>query len=135
MWTCPICKRTFAKAKQPHSCRKIPINEHFKNKPKAKQLFDFLVTQIHDNVGECKIVSLPCCIHLYGKYDFLTALPKKDKLEIRFALGRKLDSPTLIQFVPVSAMMYKNCFAVRSEKEIDKQFIGWIKESYQLKVT
>jgi hypothetical protein len=84
-------------------------------------------------VGGCKVISLPCCVHLYGKYDFLAALPKKDSLEIRFGLGRKLDGPTFVRSVPVSGRMYKNCFEIRSEKEIDKKFISWMKESYQLR--
>ncbi len=82
MWTCPKCKRVFNKKDQPHSCNKIPLDQHFKNKEKAKELFDHLIDQIGTGIGKCKIISLPCCIHLYGNYDYLALLPKKDQLEI-----------------------------------------------------
>src|SRR4030043_1753745 len=108
MWTCPNCKRIFEKTKQPHTCRQVALERHFKNKDKAKELFDCLVNQINGKIGKCRVISIPCCIHLFGNYDFLAALPKKDKLEIRFALDRKLDSPGLKQSVPMSAKVFKN---------------------------
>lgn len=111
----------------------MPIKQHFLNKPLAKELFNYLVDQINNNVGKCKIISIPCCIHLFGNYDFLAALPKKDGLEVRFALDRVLDSPRLKVSVPLSQKTFKNCFEIRSNKEFDQEFIGWIKESYNLK--
>jgi len=133
MWTCSKCGRIFKKANQPHSCRKIPLKQHFKNKDQAKELFDYLVSQINSKIGKCKIISIPCCIHLFGQYDFLAALPKKDRLEIRFALDRKIDSSRLKQCVPLSKKFFKNCFDIYSKKEINEEFIGWLREAYYLK--
>ena len=72
-------------------------------------------------------------MHLYGNYEFLAALPKKDRIEIRFALDRKLNSPQLKVCVPISSKVFKNCFNIGSKQEIDNEFIGWLKESYYLK--
>ncbi len=133
MWTCPKCGRIFTKEKQPHSCKKIPLEKHFQNKDTAKEIFDYLVGKVNSKVGKCKIISIPCCVHLFGNYDFLAALPKKDRLEIRFALGRKLNTSSLKQCVPMPAKVFKNCFDVYNKREIDEKFIGWLKESYHLK--
>jgi hypothetical protein len=133
MWTCPKCNRIFNKENQPHSCETLPLEKHFENKAQAKELFDYLLKQVSNYIGEYKVISLPCCVHLFGKYDFLAALPKKDKLEIRFALDKKLDSPKLKQFVPLSAHLYKNCVDICSKQDIDKELIGWLKTSYYLK--
>ena len=133
MWTCPNCGRIFKKAKQPHSCKKVSIESHFKNKSKAKELFDYLFESITTKVGKCKIVSLPCCVHLFGTYDFLAALPKKDKIEIRFALDRKIANPRLKVSVPLSSKTFKNCFDIYSKEEFDDEFMSWLKESYHLK--
>ncbi len=133
MWTCTKCGRIFAKVKQPHSCKKISLELHFKNKYKAKKLFEFLVKQISEKIGKYKIISIPCCIHLFGKYDFLAALPKKNGLEIRFALNREFNSQRLKQSVPLSAKVFKHCFEIASDKEINDEFIEWLKESYHLK--
>jgi hypothetical protein len=133
MWTCPNCGRIFEKAKQPHSCRKIPLEEHFKNKSKAKELFDLLHKRIGQEIGSCRIISIPCCIHLFGHYDFLAALPKKDRLEIRFALDEKLNSPRLKQGVAMSNRIYKNCTDISSSEDIDEDLVGWLTRSFHLK--
>ncbi|MCL5433175.1 MAG: DUF5655 domain-containing protein [Patescibacteria group bacterium] len=133
MWTCPNCNRIFKKAKQPHSCKKVSVESHFENKEKARELFDFLHRRIEEKIGKCKIVSLPCCVHLFGTYDFIAILPKKNGVEIRFALDRKLDTPRLKVSVPMSSKVFKNCFDIENKQEIDGEFIGWLKESYHLK--
>lgn len=133
MWTCPNCGRIFIKASQLHSCKKVPIGSHFINKATALELYNFLLRQIETNIGKYKVVSLPCCIHLFGNYDFMAVLPKKDSIEIRFALNRPLNTPRLKVSVPMSAKVFKNCFDIGSNKEIDSEFMKWLKESYHLK--
>lgn len=133
MWTCPECDRIFNKTSQPHSCRKISLKEHFKNKNKAKELFDALVKEINAKIGKCRIISLPCCIHLFGTYDFLAALPKKDRLDIHLSLNRKLDTPRLKQAVPMSCKTFLNCLNINEVKEIDEELIRWLGEAYHLK--
>ena len=135
MWTCPKCQRIFVKTKQPHSCQKIPLEQHFKHKEKAKVLFDLLLKAIYKEIGPCKIISLPCCIHLFGNNDFLAALPKKNMLEIRFALDRVLTSQRLKVGIAVSAGAYKNCIHIGAKTEIDTELISWLRQSYNLKGT
>lgn len=103
------------------------------NKSFAKDLFDHLLRRLEEEVGTCKVLSIPCCIHLFGTYDFLAVLPKRDGIEIRFALDRRLDSPRLKVCVPMSKKVFKNCFAIGSKQELDREFISWLKESYYLK--
>ena len=133
MWSCTKCGRFFEKAKQSHSCTKVPIGQHFKNKIKAKELYDYLVEQINKRIGKTKLISLPCCVHLFGNYDFLAVLPKMNGLEIRFILDHKIESPRFKQGVPVSLKFYKNCVDINNQQEIDEELINWLKESYHLK--
>lgn len=132
MWTCNTCGRMFEKDNQPHTCRKIPLEEHFQNKNTAKEIFNYLVRVINEKVGGCQIISLPCCVHLFGAYDFLVVLPKKDRLEIRFSLHRKLETPKLKLSIPVSKTSFKHCVDVRTIEEIDDELIKWLDESYRL---
>lgn len=130
MWKCPKCGRIFEREGQMHSCNKVPLEEHFKNKDEAKTLFDYLVKIINTEIGHTEIISLPCCIHLFGKYDFIAILPKKYGLEIRFSLDRQLKNPRIIQVVPLSSKSFKNCLKIESTKEIDSELIDWLRESY-----
>lgn len=133
MWTCVNCGRVFKKTKQPHSCQKIPLGQHFKNKEKEKELFNFLLKTINKKVGKCRVISLPCCIHLFGSYDFLAVLPKKERLEIVFVLRKKLNSPRLKKTLPVSASAIENCIDIATAKEVDKELIKWLSEAYHLR--
>jgi len=133
MWKCPKCDRIFEKKDQVHSCKRILLEKHFKGKEKAKELFDVLLRKINGNIGKAKIISIPCCIHLFGKYDFLAALPKKDGLEIRLGLDRILKSKRLKIAIPLSSRYYKNCLDIKDENKIDEELLGWIKEAYHLK--
>jgi hypothetical protein len=133
MWTCLKCGRIFKRTDQPHSCHKIILEQHFKNKEHAKKLFNFLVNLINEKIGKCKIISLPCCVHLFGHYDFLAALPKKDRLEIRFTLNRILKNSRLKQSVPISSKSFKNCIDITNENEIDGELLNWLIEAYHLK--
>lgn len=133
MWKCKKCGRIFEKTEQVHSCRSIPLAEHFKNKKQAKEIFDFLVRKINSQIGKVKIVSLPCCVHLFGKYDFLAALPKKDSLEIRFANDSRINDSRVRLSVPVSQKNFKICLEVNSKKEIDGKVFAWLKHAYFFK--
>lgn len=133
MWTCPKCDRIFERQGQMHSCQKVPIEQHFSNKNMAKDLFDALLKETKTNVGPCKIISLPCCIHLFGIYDFLAILPKKDSLEVRFSLDRIIDSARITQSVPLSKSSYKNCLMITSKDQIDSELLSWLNESYHQK--
>ena len=132
-WTCKKCGRIFLKKNQMHSCKSYPIDLHFKNKDRAKKLYAQLLKITEKKVGKCKEVSLPCCIHWFGTYDFIALLPKKDKLEIRFALDEKIKSKRIFSTVPLSKNNYKNCLYVEKKEDIDKELIGWIKRSYNFK--
>jgi hypothetical protein len=133
MWKCPICNRTFERKGQSHSCKTVSIEEHFRNKELANEIFDQLFDDISNNIGSCEITSLPCCVHLFGKYDFLAALPKRDRLEIRFGLNRELSSSRIKQSVPTSLTSYKHCLDLRATTEIDKELLNWLAEAYHLK--
>ncbi|MFC1624778.1 hypothetical protein ACFL15_00140 [Patescibacteria group bacterium] len=88
MWTCPKCERIFKKENQPHSCKKVSLNKHFENKDEAREIFNYLVEKVN-YIGKCKIISIPCCVHLFGKYDFLAAFPKKEFL-VKAGVSEKL---------------------------------------------
>jgi hypothetical protein len=133
MWKCPNCGRTFEKHGQMHSCQTKSLDEHFKNKDLAKSLFEVLFKIINKEVGKCKVVSIPCCIHLYGEYDFLAALPKRDRLEIRFGLYYAIKSPRIKQAVPISEHSFKICIDIKSKEDIDSELMDWVKEAYHLK--
>ena len=133
MWTCPECGRVFARSGQQHSCRSVPLDEHFRGRDAARLLFDALLERIRSEIGPCLPISIPCCIHLFGSYDFLAALPKRDSLEIRFALAGRSPDPRFEHIVPLSSTRNKHTLHIRSIDEIDHSLMTMIDASYRLR--
>ena len=132
-WRCPNCNRAFARKGQQHSCRIVAVEEHFGRKDAARDLFDHLLNELTTRVGSCEVVSLPCCIHLFGEYEFLAVLPKKDGLEIRFALHRQLTSPRVSRSIQISMTSYKHCVDIHATDAVDEELLGWLREAYHLR--
>ena len=132
MWQCPECKREFKKKKQSHSCIVYPIEQHFKGKDYSKNLFEKLVRKIEEEVGEIKIESLSCCIHLVSSYTFCGIWLLKNKLRLDFRVDYPIDSKRIIKQEKLSANRYLYYIELEEEKNIDKELLKWIKDSYFL---
>lgn len=116
-----------------HSCKSVPIEFHFENKDIAKKIYDDLFKIVTGKIGKCQEISLHCCIHRFGTYDFLALLPKKEGLEVRFALDKTIKSERIIESIRLSKTSYKNCLYLNDTADIDDELLGWITESYSLK--
>ncbi len=132
LWKCAKCKREFAKKNQGHSCVSYPLENHFKGKDRAKELFNFLKEQIEKNIGPVKIESLPCCIHLVSNYTFGAVWAMKDRIRIDFRTNFKIESKIIWRMIQMSKNRYLYYFEIKDEKEIDKELLGWIDKAYQL---
>jgi len=132
LWTCPKCKRQFEKKNQAHSCVRFPLANHFKNKDYAQSLFEHLKKEIIKNVGPVKIESLPCCIHLVSRYTFGAVWALKDGIRIDFRTDYKIKTRKSYRMIRMSANRYLYYFDIKNKQEIDRELLGWIKQSYRL---
>ena len=130
-WRCPKCGRTFSRARQPHSCRTVTLETHLRHGAQ-RELFQHLLEEVNSRVGKCEVLSLPCCIHLVGRYDFLAVLPKKESLEIRFTLTRELANSRVQRAARTSKARYKHSIDVRAVEDVDEELLGWVREAYHL---
>jgi hypothetical protein len=131
-WRCPDCGRGFARRRQPHSCKRLPIEEHFPAGGISRPLLDALVAAIRADVGPCELLSLPCCIHLTATEDFLAVLPKRDQVEVRFTLHRRVHGPRIVACAQTSRSAYKHRVDVAAVEDIDAELLAWIGEAYHL---
>ncbi|MFH1598547.1 MAG: DUF5655 domain-containing protein [Patescibacteria group bacterium] len=132
-WQCPKCKREFTNKNQMHSCVIFPVQEHFVGKTDiARPLYDHLLAKIKKKVGPIKIESLPCCIHLVSHYTFMCVYARKDRIRIHFAHDKRIGSKRIDKAAQVSGSKYMSSLDIYSKKEIDKELITWLKDSYHL---
>jgi hypothetical protein len=131
-WRCPTCARTFRRTGQQHSCRRVPLGDHLRS-DLARSRFEHLLTAVHRVIGPCEVLSLPCCIHLVGSYDFLAVLPRRDRLEIHLALQREVDDPRILGSNPLNSSCWMHRVDLRTDADVDELFLGWVREAYHLR--
>ncbi len=132
MWKCPKCNREFMKNKQSHSCVFFPIENHFKNKESSKILFTKLIKAIENRIGEVKIESLLCCIHLLSNYTFSGVWILKDRVRLDFRVDYKIESKRIVDKQNLSKNRNLYYLEIKDEKEIDNKLLNWIKDSYNI---
>ncbi|MBU1149018.1 hypothetical protein KKI23_02910 [Patescibacteria group bacterium] len=132
-WQCPKCKREFAKKNQMHSCVVFPVQEHFIGKTEiARPLYNELLKKIRKEIGPIKIESLPCCIHLVSHYTFMCVYALKDRIRIHFAHDKKITSKRIDKAAQLPGSKYMSSLDIYSKKEINKELITWLKDSYNI---
>ncbi|MCX6776530.1 MAG: DUF5655 domain-containing protein [Candidatus Micrarchaeota archaeon] len=135
LWKCQKCGRKFEKKNQMHSCTIYPVEKHFKGKEEMKPLYNKLKEKIKKNVGSFWVESLPCCIHLVTApaYTFAAVYALRDRIRMHFGLDYKLESSRIDKFSQYSANRYMYSIDIKSEKEIDRELLSWLRQAYNLK--
>jgi len=135
LWTCPKCKRKFRKKNQVHSCREYPIANHFKGKEKvAKPLFTYLKGKIKEDIGDIKVVSLECCIHLEtpSALAFAAVYALRDRIRIHLTSDHELKSPRISKFTRMSKSRYLCAIDIKDTNDVDKELMSWLSQAYNI---
>ena len=135
-WTCKKCGRSFEKKNQPHSCVYYPVEKHLKNKDYAKKLYNELKKAIKNKIGNFKIESLPCCIHFVTtktNYTFMCVYALRNGIKIHFTLPVGIENPRLLRYSKMANHRYLYELGIKTQGEIDSEFIAWLKEAYKMK--
>lgn len=133
LWKCPKCGRQFERRGQSHSCKSFPVEQHFKGKPGGKLLYEKFKRAVRSQLGSFKIESLECCIHFVSTFTFAAVKIFKDKIQVDFALSRKLKNKRFDRFLQMSSNRYLYYFDINHEDEIDDELLEWIKEAHNKK--
>jgi hypothetical protein len=133
-WKCEKCGRSFGKEGQAHSCKIYPLENHFDNKPYGKTLFLELIQRLK-TIGNVRVDSVECCIHLVSNFTFSGVWILKDKIRVSFQLDRKVKSSRFQHYLQMSPHRHLYHVEIREKKDIDTELVGWLKESYHLKKT
>ncbi len=134
LWTCPKCERMFRRKNQIHSCTKYPLEKHFEKKDLAETLYNDLSSKVENQIGSFYVESLPCCIHLVTcAYTFAAVYALRDGIKIHFTLDYEVVNDRIDKSSQMSKHRFLHSIDVKSDKEIDKELIGWIKLAYNMK--
>lgn len=131
-WTCPSCKKTFAKNKQSHKCEVVLLADLFEGKsPHIPKLFEALLAGIQPTMAATVTTSRKA-ITLYAPSHkaFLGIEVKRKWLDIWFRLDRSIDEFPVFKVVKPSANIFGHYVRLHDPEDIDLILIDWIQEAY-----
>lgn len=131
-WTCPKCKKRFKHSNQAHSCARVEIDEHFKNRaPHVRATFDKLMAELQ-KFGRVTINSVKNSIQVKAATTFLSIRPKKDYLAIEFLLSTEVDEFPVYKTFRVSKNRVAHSAVLERPREVNAQLMRWLRCSYKL---
>ncbi len=131
-WICPDCKKEFRNKNQEHSCARVPIDDHFKNKPgQIRMIFDRLMQEAHQ-FGDISVNPVKTSIQVKAGATFLSVRTKRDRVEIEFQLGREIAKLPITRSFRISKNRVLHTAVLERFDQVNKELVGWLQESYEL---
>lgn len=131
-WTCSECGKEFRNPNQEHSCARVPLDEHLKNKPAViRMIYDRLIMEVQ-RFGPYTLNPVKSSIQVKAGATFLSIKPKKERLDIEFSLPREVDKPPITKSFRVSGNRVMTCASLDNVMQVNEQLVDWLKESYEL---
>ena len=131
-WKCPDCGKTFRNKNQWHSCYKLNIDDHLKNKDPVVQEAVKLVLNKINEFGNITLNPVKSVIQVKAGATFLSVKPKKDYIELEFQLGYEVKEFPVNRTVRISKNRVLHFITVDSPEDVDRQLIKWLHDSYVL---
>lgn len=132
MWICPTCKKKFKAKNQWHSCARLNIEDHFRNKEEnVREVFEKIVDGLK-GIGEFEIIPIKSSIQFRTLSNFLSVRTKKDHIIIEFQLEQEVDDLSIIRSVRISSKRNFYRMVADHPEDISDKIISWFHEAYHL---
>lgn len=117
-WHCPACGRRFARVDAEHACEPLSVDVPFQAKPAAvRAVFDALRARLEAMTHATMAVTRDG-VSWIGARRFLSAVPRRQSLEVRFTMARRVEDPAVRAFT-MGPTSHINVLRVRSVDELD----------------
>ncbi|MBI3509491.1 MAG: hypothetical protein HY064_02435 [Bacteroidetes bacterium] len=111
---------------------KISVDTHFKNKlPVLRKIYDKLEHAVCD-FGEVSVEPIKGGIFFKKAGTFAMIAFRKDHLKVEFFLKQKYDAFPVEKTFQYTQKKIVHVVPVSSVKEVDKQLVKWLRESWEL---
>ena len=131
MWQCPACNKRFAQNGQSHSCTTIALDEHFRDRPRVRELFDAFCRALEEVGGPFRLSVARTRIGIITGITFAAIMPRREFLRAHFLLTRRLDSDRFVR-IDHFAPYFVHVLEIHDPNDLDAELRAWLKESYAL---
>jgi hypothetical protein len=132
LWRCLRCGHRFVTKNLWHSCGRYKLADHFKGKPKIlRETFGKLVLAAK-KFGRVTVYAQKTRIVFQGRVRFGGAVVKKDWVEGRLWLKRRIKHPRLIRVESYGNLGYGLHFKLQNPNDIDEPLVELMGEAYAI---
>jgi hypothetical protein len=131
-WKCPKCGRTFARARQAHSCQVVSLDAHLnKVTPETRAIFDEVMRAVRA-CGRVQVAPTKTGINLLSRTSLGSVSLHRGYVDLGLVLTREVKSPRILWTLRLSPRSVGHRVRVASPNEVDRELRGWIKEAYDV---
>ena len=131
-WLCTDCGRHFGRAKQSHQCTPaLTLDEYLERQPAELWAIYQAVLQALSKLGPVDIDPVSVGIMIKRARTFCELRPKRGRVELSFKLSRPLADPRIRKTISSSTHRQAHFLDLRSPRDVDKQLVTWLAQSYE----
>lgn len=130
-WTCPECKRRFARKGQSHECAPaMTLDEYFSTGPaRERPIFQAVIDHL-ETVGPVHVEPVSVGIFLKRAQTFAELRPMRDWEALSFFLPRAVRHPLIKRKVNEYHGRYYHVANLRTADDLDDDLRDWLTEAY-----
>ena len=134
-WTCPQCRRRFARKGQWHSCETKRLGEHFRGRdPELRGIFDELVRRLR-KLGPVKVDPVKTSINLTARHHFGAVTVRGNFLRLGFLSEERIDDNRIVHIERLGPRKFGHSVVIESVADLDDVVMGWLAAAYRLRTT
>lgn len=130
LWKCPKCGHRFVTKNLWHSCVRVPLRTHFEGKPPAVRAAYRAWARAARACGPVTIYAQKSRIIFQARVRFGGAVVKKDWVEGRLWLRRRVDHPRLTRTEDYGRLGFGPCFRIEKPDDVDAELSALMREAY-----
>jgi Domain of unknown function (DUF5655) len=130
-WTCPECKRQFARNKQSHECAPaMTLAEYLSTgPPMEKPIFDVVLAHV-ETLGPVHVEPVSVGVFFKRPRKFAELRPMTRWIALSFSLSRRVDHRCISRKPMPYGGRYHHVVNLRSPDDFDGEIRGWLSEAY-----
>jgi len=130
-WLCELCGRRFGRANQSHQCEpSLTVDEYLDRQPAELRSTYRAVLKELKKLGPLDIDPVGVGIMIKRARTFCELRPRRGRVELSFKLSEPLVDPRIRKTINSSTYRQVHFVDLRSPRDVDKQIVTWLAESY-----
>ncbi len=132
LWTCPVCGKEFKNTNQWHSCARVELEHHLRNKsPQVRTTFEKLLREVH-KFGKITVTGVKTAVQVRAASTFISIQLRKNHLLISFQLDRAENGYPVFKTEPISKNRVLHTAVLEGPEDVGKQLVTWLEKSYEM---